>query len=355
MGTCDRFRRASVLVAISGLAAACEAGTGDTTGSGGSGGGFVGSGGSTGEGASCALYEHSGVHKPVNLYIMFDKSSSMAGTKWEDSKTGLTAYVENPGAANLRAALRFFPRAPDGVPACDQNAYRTPTVPFALLPGNAMAIEAAINAEAPDGFNTPMYPALGGAILEGIDMAANNPGQVSAVLLVTDGEPVGPAPTCNTVDPEDPQVIADLAATGLTMGVPTYVVGLPGVNQATANLIAAAGGTTGVILVGTTNVAVEFQNALAEVAGSAVPCAYDIPAEVGSGEIQLTEVNIEITDSGGMTSTAPYDEDCSDAGWRYDDPAAPNSIELCPAMCSAIKADDGGSIRVVLGCSAIVS
>jgi hypothetical protein len=347
-------RRAMLAIAL--IVSACKAGTEDSA-TGGSGGGmFAGSGsnGTGGEGASCALYQHTEVHKPVNLYIMFDKSSSMAGTKWDSSKTGLSAYVENPGSDNIQAALRFFPRAPDQTPACDQKAYQTPTVPYGPLPANAPAIEAAMNAEAPNGFDTPMYPALGGAILEGIQMAANNPGQASAVLLVTDGLPVGPSTNCNGVDPEDPQVVAGLASTGLAMGVSTFVVGLPGVDQAKANLIAAAGGTGSAILVGTTNVAVEFQNALSKVAGEAIPCDYDVPAEVISGEIELGKVNVEITPSSGDPYTLPYDQDCSSGGWKYDDPTAPTSIEICPSACNTIKADNGGSIRVVLGCNAIV-
>jgi hypothetical protein len=339
------------------LLAACKAGTSDV-GTGGEGGTTFSTGsasGTGGAGAACALYQHTEVHKPVNLYVMFDKSSSMAGTKWTDAKTGLSAYVENPGSDNVDAALRFFPRKPDAVPACDQKAYQQPTVPFGPLPMNAAPIEAAMNAEAPDGFDTPMYPALGGAILEGIDMAANNPGQVSAVLLVTDGQPVGPAMSCNGVNPEDAQVVADLAATGLQKGVATYVVGLAGVDQAKANLIANAGGTGSAILVGTTNVAVEFQNALAKVAGEAIPCSYDVPAEVVSGEIQLGKVNVEVSPSSGMPFTLPYDQDCSSGGWFYDDPGAPTEIELCPAACNALKADNGGSIQVVLGCNAIVN
>lgn len=338
------------------LGAACEAGTQGTGGIGG-GSGSVGtfaiSSGTGGE-DSCAKYEHTEVHKPVNLYVMFDKSSSMAGTKWEDAKTGLKTYVENPGADSIRAALRFFPRVADATPACDQVAYREPTVAFGELPANAAAIVAAMDAEAPNGFNTPMYPALGGAILKGIEMAQNNPGEASAVLLITDGAPQGPSPTCSGVNPEDPAVIAGLAATGNTKGVKTYVVGLPGVNQDVANQIAVAGGTDSVILVGSTNVAVEFQTALQKVAGSAIPCDYPLPAEVISGEVGLNKVNIEVTPPGGMPMTVPYDETCANGGWKYDNAAAPTAIVLCPATCDSVKTTNGAKLKVLLGCGTIV-
>ena len=279
-----------------GLALVWACGISAQTGSGGTGGINIGDGGEGGENA-CALYEHTAVSKPVNLYIMFDKSSSMAGNKWDQAKAGLSAFLQDDGSSGLDVALRFFPRPADATPECDQQAYKEPTVDFTPIPSGAPTLIAAIDAEAPDGFSTPIYPALGGALLEGIEVASNNPGEVSAVLLVTDGAPQQNAMMCAGVDPEDPQAIADLAATGAAFNPPvaTYVVGLPGVDQAVANQIADAGGTTNAILVGATNVEAEFRDALATVRGSALPCAYDIPDEVISGEVALHQVNIEVT------------------------------------------------------------
>ena len=37
------------------------------------------------------MFEEQGISKPVNLYVMFDKSASMAGNKWESAKAGLGA------------------------------------------------------------------------------------------------------------------------------------------------------------------------------------------------------------------------------------------------------------------------
>ena len=304
--------------------------------------------------AACALYEHQAITKPVNLYIMFDKSSSMAGTKWTAAKAGLTAFVEDDSASGLKIALRFFPRPADATPACDQAAYKTPDVDYVALPMGAAAIIAAIEAQTPDGFSTPIYPALGGALLESIDQAQQNPGEVSAVLLVTDGAPEGPAATCSGVDPEDPQVIADLAAVGLSAGVSTYVVGLPGVDQTSANLIAAAGGTDSAILVAASDVESQFQDALAKVRGDALPCAYDVPAEVQSGMVGLGLVNIAITPEGGEPQLVPFDPNCSGAGWHFDDASAPTAIVLCPATCASLKAMPGISIRVILGCNTLV-
>jgi hypothetical protein len=304
--------------------------------------------------AACAKFEEQAVSKPVNLYVLFDKSNSMAGNKWESAKAGLGAFVDDDTSAGLVVALRFFPRDPDSVPACDQPAYAEPTVPFGVLPDNAAALKAAMDAESPDGFSTPMYPALGGGILKGIEMAQNHPGEVSAVLMVTDGEPEGPAALCGGVDPEDPQEIAALAATGASYDPPvaTYVVGLPGVDQATANLIAEAGGTDSAILVASTNVEEEFRQALAKVRGDAVPCVYEIPDQVLEGEVTISQVNIQVWPGDGSEPyIVPQNQGCDGEGWHYDDPQNPGEIILCPATCSILKEDLNAAIRILLGCA----
>jgi hypothetical protein len=287
---------------------------------------------------------------------MMDKSSSMVGDKWQSAKTGLSAFVNDPQFAGIRVAIRFFPRDPDATPACDQNAYKEPLVPFGPLPQNAAAIMDAINNESPDGFTTPIYPALGGALLKGIEVAQNSPGETSAVLLITDGQPQGPAPLCGSVNPEDPAVIAGLAAAGAAYDPPvlTYVIGLPGVDQGFANQVAAAGGTGAAVLVSATNVAAEFQDALSKVTGDALPCEYEVPAEVEGGQVSFSSVNVLLTLEGGAATTLPQDPACNGAGWRYDNPSAPTRIVLCPETCDAVKAASSAKIQILLGCETVV-
>jgi hypothetical protein len=260
------------------------------TGAGGAGGdlfggaaGSISAGGTSPDAApdnTCGYTTEKANTYPVTLYLLVDKSSSMAGFKWEAAKAGLTAFVNDPASAGLTVGLRFFPRPPDGTPVCDQKAYQTPQVPFGVLPDNAQPIIDTLTTSTPDGFSTPIYPALGGGILAGIDIASNDPNRRTAVILVTDGLPQGPAPTCSGVDPEDTAVIADLAQTGATFNPPvsTFVIGLPGVDQTFANAVAAAGGTDSAILVGNVNVEESFKQALDKVRGEALPCDYEIPS-----------------------------------------------------------------------------
>ena len=206
---------------------ACAQSGGDDTAAAGT-GGFNPTAAGRGGSDACATHEHQAVSKPVNLYIMFDKSSSMAGNKWEAAKTGLAAFVADEASSGIAVALRFFPRDVDATPVCDRPTYATPTVDFVDL------------------------PAGGGA-------------------------------------------------------------SLPGVDQSVANVVAAAGGTEEAVLVGSTNVAVAFQNALALVSGNALPCRYELPEEVLAAEVGLGFVNITITPpptatarDGSTTCPAPH-------------------------------------------------
>ncbi|KYF64057.1 hypothetical protein BE15_37940 [Sorangium cellulosum] len=312
--------------------------------------------------AACGLVTQEAVVVPLNLYIMMDKSSSMVGddpmveSKWDSAKVGLTAFVNSARFAGVRVALRFFPRDADGVPACDQNAYKAPLVPFGPLPGNAGAIVDAIEAERPDGLSTPIYPALGGALLQGIETAKNHPGEASAVLLVTDGKPQGPAAQCGGANPEDPAAIAALAAAGARYRPPvrTFVIGLPGVDQSTANQIAAAGGTDAAVLVASTNIASEFERALAKVTGQALPCEVEVPAQVAGGQVAFNDVNVLFGLDGAPQDILPQSPGCDGPGWRYDDPSAPKALVLCPDTCSAARDASVAKIQILLGCETVI-
>ncbi len=318
--------------------------------------------GSLSEDAACGEIELKAKIVPVTLYIMMDKSSSMAGTKWNGAVQGLTAFVDDPDQAGLTVGLGFFPRPPDNVPECDQPAYETPKVAFGALPGNAEPIKEGLAGEAPDGFSTPIYPALGGALLAGIQVATANPDMAAAVLLVTDGLPQQSAAMCGSVDPEDQSAIVDLAKTAFEYkpSIKTFVVGLPGADQTFSNLVAAAGGTEKAILVSSNNIQTEFTDALKKVAGSTLPCEYQLPAEVATGEIDTDRVNIVYTPGpavGGEPETIPLNYACEGdgKGWHYDNASNPTKIILCPTTCAALGADLEGEIQILLGCSTVIA
>ena len=308
--------------------------------------------------AACAKVTKQASSVPVDLYLLVDRSSSMSGDKWDGAKAGLGAFVSDPKSSGIEAALKLFPRTPDATPACDQPAYAKPDVAYGPLPANAAAIVAAMGSASPNGFDTPVYPALGGAILAGIAQIKQHPDHRAAVLLVTDGAPQGPGSSCAGKDPNDPQVIAALAAVGAAQKPPvlTYVIGLPGVSQSFANLVAASGGTDSAIVIGAGDVEQQFEDALAKVRGEALPCEYELPSEVG-GAYDVNQVNVLYTpgDPNQAAALLAQDPDCKGPGWRYDDPAKPTKILLCAASCTTVKADATGKVDVLLGCATEVA
>ena len=332
------------------------ASTGTSTGSSASGGGDAGPDPDPDPDpdAACGLITEQAKSTPLDLYIAFDRSSSMVGDKWDSAKLGLTAFVNDPDSAGIGVAINFFPL--ENTPTtCNQFDYQPPKVDFAPLPGNAKPITDAMAAAAPTGFSTPIYPALGGAILAAKAYADGNSGHVAAVLLVTDGAPQGPAPMCGNVNPEDPKVIADLAAAGVSYGIKTFVVGLPGINPQIANQIAVGGGTDAAIVVGSFDVKAEFQKALAKVRGEALPCEYQIPDKVEGGDVNAGDVNVLVTPMGGNATVLPQDVKCADKGWKYDDAAKPTKIIFCPASCQSLKTDFGAKVQILLGCKTEVA
>jgi len=307
--------------------------------------------------AACAAVHESAVSTPVNLYVMLDRSSSLAGGKWDAAKAGLEAFVSDARSAGLRVALNFFPRPIDATPRCDQNAYRAPRVPFAALPANAPSVVAALHAETPNGTDTPIYPALGGALLAAIAEAQARPGERGVVLLVTDGEPAGPAPLCGGANPEDVAEIERLAASGLAFSpsVRTFVVGLPGVPPGTANRIAAAGGTTQAHLVGTSSVQQHLVEALQRVRGESLPCEYALPPRLADRTYAYDQVNVAVTPGGGGEVPVAHSPACAGGeGWRYDDRASPTRILLCPATCARLRTDFAAQLQILLGCATVI-
>src|SRR5262245_13319333 len=129
-------------------------------GSGGAGATGAESAGGSGTGgldpdAACGAVHEQATQTPLDLYIMFDRSASMAmAGKWDAAEAGLATWLQ--ATSGVKVAIKFFPIA-NMVTTCDQNVYKTPTVDFAPLPGNAAPIIAAMAAESAAGFDSPIY------------------------------------------------------------------------------------------------------------------------------------------------------------------------------------------------------
>lgn len=336
-------------------------GTGGTTDSGtdaapdgtaGTGGVNIGGSGGSDAGG-CATATVTATQISPYLYVMLDKSSSMLGFKWDGTKAALSNFVSAAASAGITIAFKVYPRSPDSTPVCDQAAYKNPDTPFGLLPGSATAFSIALAAVNPDGLNTPTWPALGGAVLKGIELAQTNPGRSAAVLLMTDGIPQGPAATCAGIDPTSTAEIAKLAQSGANSAppVPTHVLGIPGADTTFCNAVASAGGTTTALMIGSSNIAQELTTALATVR-SKLACEFEVPSQVTSGQVAQNKVNVELSVSSGK-QTLKFTSDCTTkSGWFYAQ-GTPPKIGLCPAECAQFWNDASRKVNIILGCSTL--
>ncbi len=167
-------------------------------------GGTSGSGGNGidgGSSSSCLKAKTDGTRVPVYLSFVFDKSLSMGGGRFQACGSALKTFFADPKSNGLNASLQFFPLSPLD---CSESLYATPRVAMRELP-DPSAFGQAIDAEGPNVFSTPTLPALRAAIayLRTVkaNQAAKNGGRV-AIVLVTDGEPVGCGSSVSSVSKE---------------------------------------------------------------------------------------------------------------------------------------------------------
>ncbi|MEJ7735185.1 MAG: hypothetical protein WKG00_39115 [Polyangiaceae bacterium] len=380
-----------------GAGAGAGSGSGNPSGNGGEavtvGSANGGSGSNVGGG--CVGTGNTAQKVPLDLFVMLDQSGSMdepAGngqSKWDVVTGALQAFVTQPETAGIGMGLQYFaltgaasqctvaqctmdsdcggaacgpcmliiPDPPIGFcvgynpggDSCDPADYATAEVPIQPLPGVGNAIVASLQAHAP-ATGTPTQPALKGAVTFASDWANQNPSHVTAVVLATDGVPQA----CNST----PDNTAAEAAAGFASSpsIRTFVIGV-GSALGDLNKVAAAGGTGQAFLIdANANAQQAFLDALNEIQGAALPCAYVIPEAPEGQDLDYGQVNVEYTPGGGgqptIVSKVDGESSCGPAGgWYYDDPADPAQILLCPATCELVASDTEGKVEVVLGCA----
>ena len=348
-------------------AASCGGGDEDAAAAGGGsdsgeGGGFsIGGSSSSGGFEACATATVEGDRIPVQMLIMFDKSGSMLeDQKWAGAKAALIAFFQDEDSAGLNIALRFFP---DDEPvagcnesACSAAACATPLVEVGelnALPAHSdpqqQALVAAVESKAPGG-QTPMYAALAGA--EQWATAHASAETMTAVVLVTDGEPNG----CT----EDTNAIAGLASDALASDdVHSYVIGMNGADIAQLDVIASAGGTDAAFVIGNGSVHNDLVEAFEAIGTAPISCVLPMPESSPVGQdVNPAEVNLSYTAGDGSTETLPQvmgATDCgSGEGWFYDDVTNPTTLTLCDTTCVRVQGDAGAQLQVVIGCETVL-
>lgn len=341
-------------------------GGGSSGGSGGSGGTVAacpglplqssGSSGAAGSGEACAGVSYEAERVDVDMYIMMDRSVSMAETvpgtdriRWEFVREAVERFVSHPDAADVRMGIQFFNQSGEKNDEidCDVSRYATPAV--AIGPASEVGddIVAAIADTRPGGF-TPTLPALQGAVQHAKEWAEENVGRATVVVLVTDGLPT----QCqNPVSVSEVAAVAKEAAEGEPR-VRTYAMGIAaGFNLDT---IARSGGTKKAFIVDEASIADSFVTNLLNIAENELACEYEIPEPSdGSMQVDVDKVQVVYSPANGDPEEIPKAGSLADCGkssvggWYYDNPANPTKIMVCPCTCERFAA---GRVDVRLGC-----
>jgi hypothetical protein len=197
---------------------------------------------------------------PPRLAIVLDISGSMGDAadgsflntseRWVPVRDGLLDFLADPGAV-LQASLHLFPAGVDVASACEAD-YSVPQVGLTSLPDSA-AFAPTLGAVTTGG-GTPMLSAEVGAASYLLRKNSEDGPAPSAVVLITDGEPVVYDPStmtlvqsCAPVGSEMENTVQDVmgvaeAAFEVCPYVSTHVITLGDLGD-TLSPIAAAGGT----------------------------------------------------------------------------------------------------------------
>ena len=343
------------------------------------------------EDSSCGTGKAEATLLPVNIMMMFDRSGSMVNqdeppTRWDTATGALRTFFQAPEADGLGVALRFFPHdlpaagCTANMCACDPVACSQVLVEMGTLTADAAptdtqeaALLKAIDDSPPvppnnDDItpctgqqfgNTPIFPALDGALRWATDYQTAHPEQKTVVVFVTDGEPAG---GCTDDFDEIDQLAADALAAA---GINTYVIGLAdergnGVNPGDMNGLAMAGGTEEAFFVNDGPTASEdLLETFNAIRGMELSCDFPLPEATDEGD-QVDPELVNVTFSTGVgdpvTFTKVTDAAACDTAqsWYYDDETNPTRIYLCPAACEAVTNVPMASVQVLVGCKPVI-
>lgn len=318
--------------------------------------------GPTGTGSACVTEVASAELAPTNLVFIFDKSGSMGDTstgfdpskRWNPVKSGMEQFFADPYSKTLHASLNFFPLSDDTVETACNHPYGTPVV--TLTVASDPAFVSALETTKPSG-GTPTLPALQGSIAYAKELAASRPGEKTAVVLVTDGEPGFWNAQANAFEPGCPgNTVANVAAAAgesFAAGIPVYVIGV-GPQLSALNSVAQSGGTNAAIMVDVndpTATTEAIKTALADIRKREVACEFALPPPPEGEQLDPFAVNVVLKNADGTDKVLGYSKDCADAsGWRYDNPTAPKQIVLCSAACGEAKTSTEGKVSIAFGC-----
>jgi hypothetical protein len=351
-----------------------DAGRGTENGSGGSGVGGIGvpdgpaSDGALTPDAACAGSVSEARLVPLDLFIMLDRSASMAmrvgpgtETRWSAVKSAIAGFVNQPEAAGIGIGVGYFGPSQDvifGGQMCNSSTYSRAEVPIASLPQNAQPILDSLARNEPTS-TTPTSAALQGSTDFCRGWAMSHPEHVVVNVFATDGEPAD----CD----QNPANILQIAS-GAYGGLPsirTFAIGVGndwtgdgGPGRRLLDGIASAGGTRQAFVVSDADLVRQFLDALNRIRSTSLGCEYSIPDTMGR-QPDYRRVNVWFTPRGSSPMLVPKvasSTDCgSRDGWHYDDDAKPTRILVCDATCRKLSGAVAARVEIQIGCETIIA
>lgn len=308
------------------------------------------------------------VPAPVALYVMFDRSLSMASKLWTPATQALKGFFADSKSEGIDVALQFFPSSGG---ACNGNGYKTPAVALGRLPGHASALTTSLDKQSASGIGTPVEGALRGITEYCKTFQKNNPNERCIGVLVTDGEP-----EWDSCEKGDAKLTAIAADAYNNHQVRTFAVGLSGANFTLLDKIAKAGGAADCdpsasrFACDVSAGAEKLSEALAKIRDTVttvevrteietrtetrpLECEWQMPDPSVGQEVDTNRVNVKVSGGAGDALTlgrVPSESACQDGAWRYDSADQPTRIIACPETCSTIKNAGHTDVKILLGC-----
>jgi len=243
---------------------------------------------------------------------------------------------------------------------CENATYETPAMAIAALPGAQDPLLGRLYGYFPWG-GTPMGPAVRGTLAHLRAHLQANPSHRAALVLVTDGTPVG----CQHNDLSDVAIELNGAFAG-SPSIATHVVGIftkadPDMARAKLDLLAQVGGSKkALVLDPNGDLTQKLQEGLNQIRG-VLACDYRIPPPPDGKTIDFSKVNLHYTGE-GASDDIPYVEradrcDPVRGGWYYDvlpTLGTPTRVLTCPSTCRRFRASQTGKVEIVVGCATVV-
>ncbi len=310
--------------------------------------------------ASCQDFTAKADPLPLDIYVVLDRSGSMANTnppRWPAVTGALKTFFESSSTKGIGAALTLF--AHPTKPECNASSYATPMVAMAPLPGSAtgqaLTLVNTMN-QYPAGNNpiyTPTLAAITGALTYTKSYKTAHPKDSVIVVLATDGIPGDP--TCGSTQTASAVQTAIANGYNGSPSIRTFVIGIDPTSTMQTNLSnwAKAGGGQS-FDVATSGGSSQFLQAMQSIQKSALGCKYSMPT-TDAGIIDPSKVKVQYTPGGSstpqdLTKVSGSGACGSGGGWYYDNNQNPSTITLCKASCDTVQADSGAKVAVYLGC-----